>query len=64
MTRYLRLIPFFLILGFVSCADKNAQTERRPVPPKGSDESAIPWNDPGQGGTPGGQLGQMLDQRR
>lgn len=47
------------IFFFTSCSTQIG--ERKPVPPKGSEESSIPWNAPQQGegsGALGGAFGQ------
>ncbi|YCM45935.1 hypothetical protein V2O64_07895 [Verrucomicrobiaceae bacterium 227] len=48
-------------LAFASCSQNSAEV-RRPVPPKGSDESSIPWNAPRQG-EGAGMLGGLLEGR-
>jgi len=48
-------------LAFASCANPST-AERRPVPPKGSDETSIPWNAPNQG-EGAGMLGGLLEGR-
>lgn len=57
----------FLLLAIASislASCSNTRTaERKPVPPKGSDDSNIPWNDPGQGVQTGGALGGLLEGR-
>ncbi len=51
------------LLALVCClsACTPTITERKPVPPLGSDESDMPWNTP-QAGEGGGALGGMLNQ--
>ncbi|MGD1978601.1 MAG: hypothetical protein PVJ98_04350 [Akkermansiaceae bacterium] len=53
-------VLFSLVL--VSCGGTKL-AERKPVPPKGSDESSIPWNDPSQGPRPGGPMADMMEGR-
>jgi len=48
-------------LVFASCSN-NSTAARSPVPPKGSDESSIPWNAPRQG-EGAGMLGGLLEGR-
>lgn len=52
-------------MALISCGSSTGDiAERKPVPPPGSDEEgSIPWNDPGQGPTPGGVLGNMMEGR-
>lgn len=47
---------------FASCGGNSSTTERVPVPPKGSDESSIPWNAPNSG-EGAGMLGGLLEGR-
>ncbi|MDA8968436.1 hypothetical protein N9124_00995 [bacterium] len=45
------LLPLLSFVLF-SCAS-NQVAERKPVPPKGSDDSSMPWNTPGEGSSQG-----------
>ncbi|MDB4296123.1 hypothetical protein N9940_00845 [bacterium] len=45
------LLPLFSLALF-SCAGTQV-AERKPVPPKGSDDSSMPWNTPGEGSSQG-----------
>lgn len=49
-------------IALASCSSTKV-TERRPVPPPGTDQGSIPWNDPSQGPNPGGALGGMMEGR-
>ena len=52
-----------LSLVISSCASTKV-AERRPVPPKGSDESSKPWNDPSLSpNAGGGMLGGLMEGR-
>lgn len=56
------LLLAIISLALASCANTST-AERKAVPPKDSEDSNIPWNDPGQGGQSGGPLGGMLERR-
>ncbi len=47
---------------FTSCSDSVRTAERRPIPPKGSDDSYMPWNTPRAGEGAGG-FGGLLEGR-
>ena len=53
---------FLLLLSscaLISCGIREDEKVRRPVPPRGSDNSTIPWNAP-QAGEGQGVLGGLL----
>jgi ABC-type oligopeptide transport system substrate-binding subunit len=49
-------------LTFASCGGTSTASGRQPLPPKGSDESNIPWNTP-SGPEGAGMLGGLLEGR-
>ena len=53
------LIVIFVSLSCVSCSIREDEKVRRVVPPKGSDDSSMPWNVP-QEGEGQGVLGGLL----
>ena len=56
----MRVLAFFLVaVGLSSCGIREGEQARRVVPPKGSDDTSMPWSRPTEGG--GGILGGLLN---
>lgn len=57
----MRVLGFLILVlcGLLSaCGIQEDEQVRKPVPPKASDQTSMPWNVPTQGG--GGVLGGLL----